>query len=380
MKRVIAYADEFGTNSFNFEEQTSHFIVASVIMNIDELDFINENLERIRVKFFQKGEMKSQKVKANHQRRKLLLSELNNINYSIYAVIVDKRLLLGDGFKYKQSFYKYLNGILYKELYKTFPELELIVDEHGENDFMINFKKYVEKNHIRTLFSGSNFNIKKSNNELGIQLADIIAGTLGYIYDETKKGEHSEYFQRLLSNKITSINIFPRKYELTNFEDDKYSTSEYDIVIANLSLRRIFDYIDITRGDTLQNRDSINFLKVLVRYHEANHPRKYTTANEFIRHLNVNRDNQMGKEHFVNLIGHLRDKGLLIASSRGGYKIPTNLLEIKQYIRHGNSIIIPLIRRIEECRKALKLATKNELDILDDNEFKRLKDLIENMN
>lgn len=380
MKRVIAYADEFGTNSFNFEEQTSHFIVASVIMNIDELDFINENLERIRVKFFQKGEMKSQKVKANHQRRKLLLSELNNINYSIYAVIVDKRLLFGDGFKYKQSFYKYLNGILYKELYKTFPELELIVDEHGENDFMINFKKYVEKNHIRTLFSGSNFNIKKSNNELGIQLADIIAGTLGYIYDETKKGEHSEYFQRLLSNKITSINIFPRKYELTNFEDDKYSTSEYDIVIANLSLRRIFDYIDITRGDTLQNRDSINFLKVLVRYHEANHPRKYTTANEFIRHLNVNRDNQMGKEHFVNLIGHLRDKGLLIASSRGGYKIPTNLLEIKQYIRHGNSIIIPLIRRIEECRKALKLATKNELDILDDNEFKRLKDLIENMN
>lgn len=380
MKRVIAYADEFGTNSFNFAEQTSHFIVASVIMNIDELDFINENLERIRVKFFQKGEMKSQKVKANHQRRKLLLSELNNINYSIYAVIVDKRLLFGDGFKYKQSFYKYLNGILYKELYKTFPELELIVDEHGENDFMINFKKYVEKNHIRTLFSGSNFNIKKSNNELGIQLADIIAGTLGYIYDETKKGEHSEYFQRLLSNKITSINIFPRKYELTNFEDDKYSTSEYDIVIANLSLRRIFDYIDITRGDTLQNRDSINFLKVLVRYHEANHPRKYTTANEFIRHLNVNRDNQMGKEYFVNLIGHLRDKGLLIASSRGGYKIPTNLLEIKQYIRHGNSIIIPLIRRIEECRKALKLATKNELDILDDNEFKRLKDLIENMN
>lgn len=48
MKKVIAFADEFGNNSFDFENQGSHFIIASVIMNQDELNEIQIQLEEIR--------------------------------------------------------------------------------------------------------------------------------------------------------------------------------------------------------------------------------------------------------------------------------------------------------------------------------------------
>jgi len=376
MKKVIAYADEFGTNSFDLEKQSTHFIIASVIINIDELDIVNIELEKIRKHFFQTGELKSQKISNNHKRRELILKELNKINYSIYALVVDKRKLFGEGFKYKQSFYKYLNGILYKEIYRTFPQIDLVVDELGQNDFMRSFKKYVQNNHIRDLFSGSDLLIQKSHSELGIQLADIIAGTLGYIYDEHKKGEHSAKFMKLLSEKIISINNFPKNYDISEYNDNNLDKT-YDKTIVNLSLNRIFDYLDTTEGINQKNLDSINFLKLLIRYHEANHPRKYTTANEFIRHLNVNRENDISKETFVNLIGRLRDKGILISSSRAGYKIPTNIIEIKNFIRHGNDTIFPMLRRINECRKAIKLATNNSLDILEENEFKRLKELID---
>lgn len=376
MKKVIAYADEFGTNSFDFEKQSTHFIIASVIINLDELDIVNIELEKIRKRFFQTGEMKSQKVSNNHNRRELILKELNKINYSIYAVVVDKRKLFGEGFKYKQSFYKYLNGILYKEIYRTFPQIDLVVDELGQNDFMRSFKKYVQNNHIRDLFTGSDFIIQKSQSELGIQLADIIAGTLGYIYDEHKRSEHSKKFASLLSEKIISINHFPKEYNINEYDDINLDKT-YNETIVNLSLNRIFDYLDTTEGINQKNLDSINFLKLLIRYHEANHPRKYTTASEFIRHINVNREKDISKESFVNLIGRLRDKGILIASSRAGYKIPTNILEIKHFIRHGNDTIFPMLRRINECRKAIKLATNNSLDILEENEFKRLKDLID---
>jgi hypothetical protein len=306
------------------------------------------------------------------------LKELNELNYSIYAVVIDKTKLWGEGFKYKQSFYKYLNGILYKELYRTFPQLELKVDEYGSNDFMRSFKKYVTDNHIRTLFSGSDFNIEKSHNEVGIQLADIVAGTLGYVFDNTKKSEHSADFLNILNSKLISINHFPRENEITLFnESEIYAQSEYDENIAKLSLQRIFDYLDTVKGDTQDKIDSINFLKLLVRYHESSHQRKYTTAKEFRNHLNVNREKIIGNEDFTNIIGKLRDKGILIASSRNGYKLPTTVAEIKQFIRHGNTIIIPLLRRIAECRNAIKLTTNNSLDILDDSEFDKLKILID---
>lgn len=273
---------------------------------------------------------------------------------------------------------KYLNGILYKELYKTFPKLELKVDEHGGNDFMLEFKNYVQQNHIRTLFEGSEFFVNKSHNELGVQVADLFAGTLGYIFDEHKKSEFSEIFMEIISKRLISINQFPKQYLVQEYQEFTVDDN-YNQTITDLSLRSIFDYLDLVTVDNQQKQDSINFLKLLVRYHESNHFKNYTTAQEFINHLNINRDSNISKEQFANMLGSLRDKGILIGSSREGYKIPTNYLEVKKYVQHGNSIIMPLIRRIIVCRESILLATNNELDILDDPEFEKLNEIIKNV-
>lgn len=380
MNQVIAFADEFGNNSFKFSTESTHFIIASIIINYKDLDAFYLEAEKIRSKYFQKGEIKSSKIKDNHKRRLLILKEIVKLKFNIYSVVVNKSLLYGEGFKYKKSFYKYLNGILYKELYKTFPKLELKVDEYGGNEFMLEFKEYVRQNHIRTLFEGSEFFVNESGKELGVQVADLIAGTLGYIFDEHKKSSYSEEFLKIISDRVISINHFPKVYKLNEYFEVNNTDVLYDQAITELSLRSIFDYLDKTSSETQQKQDSINFLKVLVRYHESNHYKNYTTSQEFIQHLNVNRESKLGKEQFVNMVGGLRDIGILIGSSREGYKIPTNHYEIKKYVQHGNSIVIPLLRRISVCRDSILLATNNSLDILDDPEFEVLKKIIDKSN
>lgn len=377
--KKIAFADEFGNNSFDFETQGSHFIIASVITNNNNLSTFQNQLEVIRKRYFQTGEIKSSKVKGNHARRIKILHEINSIEFAIYAVVVDKRKLYSDGFKYKRSFYKALNGVLYKELYRTFPQLELTVDEHGGNDFLRSFKKYVEKNHIRSLFEGSDFIIQNSRDNIGIQLADFIAGTLGYIFDKQKKSEQSQVFLDLIKNKLTSIHEYPSNYNANELiKSDAYN--EFDQTIANLSIMRITDFIDKNTGDNQISIDRISFAKLLLLHYQSNPPGRYTTADEFIKHLNVNRDTPLSKEQFSNkIIGYLRDKGLLIASSRDGYKIPTSVNDMKKFINHGNKIIFPVLRRIKECRIAILLATTNKYDILNEVEFNNLKKLIENI-
>lgn len=378
MRSIHAFADEFGNNSFKFETESSHFIVASVIVNHEHLEKVNLELENIRKNNFQTGEIKSSKVAGNTKRRIRILKEIVRLNFSIYGVVVDKRKLYGEGFKYKRSFYKYINGLVYKELYRTFPQLDLKVDEHGGNDFMRSFKKYVQKNHIRNLFSGSDFNIEKSHNELGVQLADFIAGTLGYIYDETKKSDDSNEFYELIKPKLISLNFFPKAYNYEEFEESEVFT-EYDEIIAKYCLNRVFDYLDTNEGNSDIKIDRIQFMKLLLLYHNASHHKKYTTSKEFLKHLNQNRSKKMKEEYFQRkVISGLRDKGIILASGREGYKIPTSVHEIKKFIKHGNSIILPMLRRIEECRDALKFATNNSYDILDEPEFKKLKVLIDN--
>lgn len=91
---ITAFADEFGNNSFDFQTQGSHFIVATVICKNENLEKLEAGIDEIRRKHnFQTGEMKSSGVGPNHLRRKRILQDVAKLEFTIYAVIVDKRQL-----------------------------------------------------------------------------------------------------------------------------------------------------------------------------------------------------------------------------------------------------------------------------------------------
>ncbi|WP_410493625.1 DUF3800 domain-containing protein [Chryseobacterium sp.] len=57
---ITAFADEFGNNSFDFQTQGSHFIIATVITKTENIDRLREDINEIRRKHnFQTGEIKS---------------------------------------------------------------------------------------------------------------------------------------------------------------------------------------------------------------------------------------------------------------------------------------------------------------------------------
>lgn len=375
---ILGFADESGNNSFEFETQGSHFIVASILVKSEEqLEKLENDLEIIRKRHFQTGEIKSSKVSDNITRRKKILNDILELDFSIYAVVVDKRQLTSEGFKYKKSFYKFVNNLLYKELFRTFPELQLSVDEHGTNKFMLEFKKYVEKNHQRTLFSGIEFKHANSKQSIIIQLADFIAGTIACIYDITKQNEFSDELLSLIKPKVTSINIFPRKLTLSDFDESNFQQT-FDKRISDVSFQRIFDFIEKSNSSDLQMSDQIAFLKLLIWLQRANPKNVYISTKEIMRHLNSTREKPMNEEYFRSkIIGNLRDKGILISSSNTGYKIPTSKRDLESFLKHGNRVILPMLNRIKEARNAIKLATLNELDILEDEKYKELKNLLE---
>jgi len=376
-QQITAFADEFGNNSFDFQTQGSHFIVATVITKTENIENLQNEVKELRRKHnFQTGEIKSSGVAQNHKRRKRILEDIAKLDVFVYAVVVDKRELSGQGFNYKKSFYKFLNNLLYKELFRTFPDLDLNVDEHGGNDFMREFKKYVEKHHLRTLFSGSDFNIQNSKQSELIQIADFVAGSLGYIFDELKKSEHSTEFQQILSPIISSLNYFPKELSFKEFKETNIDET-FDERIAEVCFLRVQDFIDKEVGNDQQKIDQINFLKLLRWLQRANPKNRYITTTEILGHLNQSRANKIQEEYFrTKVVGNLRDKGVLIASGRHGYKIPTSGKDLDTFVNHGKRIILPMLNRIKEARQAIKLATGNELDLLDKIEYTELKKLL----
>jgi hypothetical protein len=380
---ITAYADEFGNSSFDFDKQGTHFIVASVIIDEQDAADAEEQLNNIRTRYFQTGEIKSNKIAGDHRRRSIILNEIVKLDFTIYAVIVDKQHLVGEGFKYKKSFYKFLNSLVYRELFSSFKNMRLVVDEHGSNEFMRQFKTYVTTNHIPTLFGDSVFLFKPSASCIQVQLADLIAGTLGYCFDETKKSESAKAFLEILFPKIISLKNFPsEKFDFNVLVDD--SEKIINSQISEIGVTSARHFIDKYSGTKNQDEiDQVNCVKLLLLYFNYNSSAKYVATKEIIRHLNVGRIDKLNEHSFrTKIVGKIRDAGVLVVSSSSGekssgYKLPATLEDLYKYINHGKSVILPMLKRIKIFRDKIKLASNNEIDIVNKKEFHLIRNMID---
>jgi len=191
MELMYAFTDESGNHGFNFENEgvSTFFIVTAILVAENNLSKIENEVESARKKYFQTGEMKSSLVGKNHKRRNVILRELLNSDFKIFSVVVDKQKIYKDsGLMYKESFYKFVNNLVHKELRYAFKKLAVCADEIGGNEYMKGFCKYVRDNEeIPDLFGEREFYFENSKNSVLIQLADFISGTLACVYERGKQ-------------------------------------------------------------------------------------------------------------------------------------------------------------------------------------------------
>lgn len=388
MELEYAFTDEYGAFGWNLEKEnvSQVFIITAILVKECDLTEFNDRAEYIRKKHFQNGEMKSSSIGSNARRRLSIIDEIVKLPFSVFSVVVDKRKCLEGmtlkGLNYKPVFYKFMNNIAYSELKQAFPNLVIVADEMGSSDYMQSFCRYVmKKQKPLDLFETYDFQFQQSNKELGIQVADVICGTLSRIYDDNKREEYSSIYFEKLKDKVVRIELFPKDF--SNFDIEHSSlTNEYDVKIANLCYRQARKYIQNNEySEDLYTNGRVLVLKYLLFRFMNNATRKYISTKELKQSLSSiglgSINNQVFRSH---IIGKLRDEKVIIASCSKGYKIPTSIGEIKDYVTHDAKIVMPMLSRLKNCRDIVKMNSNNEVDLLDGTEFNKLKKYFDNYN
>ena len=382
MKNQIAYIDEFGNNGLDFEKEgvSTHFIVTAILIDSTNLEEVEQKIEIVRKTNFQTGEMKSSGLGNNHNRRLKVLKELNDIDYHIFSVVIDKRELKGEGFNYKGSFYKFLHSLVDRELFKVFPGLLIVADEHGGQEFKEGFIEYIHRRHIPDLFEQSEFRLTNSKSSLIVQLADIITGTFSRCYETKKLSDNRSDFLDVLKEKITEIRFWPPDYRPYAYNPGK-DFENFNPTISDLGINLVSQFLDDTNETSdPATTDQRSFLKYLIFHFKNINPDTYVSTYELINHIDKYRDSTITMHYFRSkVVAKLRDKGILISSSNKGYKLPSSSKDLYEFVNHSNSYIQPMIERLIKCRNRIKLATKNDLDILDHEEFKYLSIIKDNL-
>ncbi|PFP22916.1 hypothetical protein COJ96_24755 [Bacillus sp. AFS073361] len=377
----LAFIDESGDYSFDFEnnEVSTHFIIVAILAKESSKEWLEQEVEQVRQKYFSTEVMQSDKIDSPHVRIQLL-NELKDLPFNIYAYIVDKRKIREEsGIMFEKTFIKYMNRLIYDDLQRTFDQLDLVLVEQGSKEFMNEFKTYITEKSIPDLFNYSTFGFNNNSSEILLQLANIIAGTIAKGYNQPQYSEHYPHFHKIIKKKIIAMNLWPQNYK--NYLHDYISRNQdtqFDEVIFQQSVNLTIHYLEKNKNnEDLDEKIRIDFLKFLL-FNLRENPNEYVYTQEILDNLNAIRVNKINHHYFrSNIVSKLRDSGLLIASSNKGYKLPVCLTDVYDFVNLSSLTIHPMIQRISKCRNQILLATNNEIDILENNEYEYLKKMIE---
>lgn len=381
-----AFVDEFGAFGYDFENPgcSTHFIISAVIVDVANLSAVGAAIENIRKKYFQTGEMKSVKVGTNHKRRICILQEIKQLPLSIFSFVCDKRKIYeNSGLTYKKSFYKFLNNIVYQELRIAFPSLVIVADRTGSNDYIQSFIEYVQKREVPlTLFDSSLFRYEDSTQQVIIQAADMISGSLAYDYDEHKKNaaEGHSYYQ-LLQDKLLRIKFFPITFDNYDVSQDS-ANLQYNAEIADICYRKAKYFIEThNKTDDIEVKQQVAVLNYLLFRFMNKSPRKYIPTKELISQLTFLGYEKMSIQTFRNkVIAKLRDNEVIISSSKGGYKIPNTEEELDDFINHGKTIIMPMLSRLKKCNDIIRMGTNGKVKLFEKAEYCDLSRMVNDSN
>ncbi len=385
MEKIYAFLDESGEYGFKDSvlEQKHLFIVAAVVVKESDIAMIEDTLQGISEKDFSGSEIKSSNIGGKHKRRVRILGKVLPLPFNILCFVVDKRAIFSEHGvrRNKKYFYEFLNNLVYKELRSAYPMLGIVTDEVGDSDFTREFSKYVQSHRKPiTLFDQEDFDVVNSKNSRLVQLADLMAGTISYIYEEKKNKTVPQdiNYLRMIEKKLLRVKFFPKSYDDSLFEhtegDDNYCRE-----IAQVAYRRAEQFIqenqDSTDGNIQRQVFTLNYLLFRFKYNSF---RRYISTKELMNALQRANYGSMSEQAFRSkVIGSLRDRGVIISSSPKGYKLPSSEKEIIDYFQHVNTVVLPMVHRLALCNEFLRLGSSDNIDYLRKNGFNGLRVIVD---
>lgn len=363
----IAYVDECGSFGFAFDKEgtSKYYILCAIIVDSEKVEKLHADFEQVkRCNGLANTELKSSRIKGDKRQR--IMSLLLPLEFRIVLFIADKEKFSNDSplTKYKPTFIKFLDQHLYNLLYQAYPRLKIIQDETGWPEFRQSFQKYVEEHRPSyNLFNQYDFDLVNSKDEVLVQLADFVGGSIS----QSLLNPNEINYLEMLKGKITAIEWFPSERE-PYWGHMKPEDCQFDRQIFSLALKTSSAFVAKYKGEETEDRKmQVAILRYLQMYVLQINPASFVYSDELVRYLQEHVQIRVTRNTlFRRVIAPLRDEGVILASCKKGYKIPISVNDLMTYLNQSLTTVGPMVHRMGICRNLVKEGTNGGLDLFDD--------------
>tara|TARA_R110001592_G_scaffold335430_1_gene620236 strand:- start:441 stop:1577 length:1137 start_codon:yes stop_codon:yes gene_type:complete len=376
MEKVYIFGDEFGTSTLksNDVKNITHFVYAAIVVKESQLHNARKVRDDISKKFFKGNILKSNSKilnKKKETRLEVLDYLIKNLNFIVYLLVIDKTKLDKEegGLRFKKVFYKYFQKIFISQINNNFSDFEIHMDNLINDEYQIELKNYIAQNYQDNFFE--KYHISDDKDEPLIQLADIIVGSYGRVFNTAFITDNSEEIFNKLKPVTGNVSFFPYK------EDNK-------IFVSNEEKKVDVEIYNIVRNDALdifENENDI-IIKSVIEYllwYQKVMPFRYAQTYEITNALKHNTGKEVSVENLRIIIKNLRFKGIIVvsSSSKSGYKLAVNKSDVHIYFSHYLNYILPMLKKVEIANSIFMNKTVGDFIPLE--EMNELKNLVETL-
>lgn len=209
---MLAFIDESGDPGRKLAEGSSRYFVVAVV-TFEDNEVAADCDTRISLLRTELGLPEDYEFHFNcnsHRIRLLFLQAIAPYPFFYHGFVLDKdpKKLVGEGFKYKESLYKYVCRLVLTNARPYLNQATVVIDKSGGHRFQRQLATYLRK-HIqeegRQVIKKVKPERSSSNNLL--QLVDYVASTINR-KAQGKRGA-SEYYRYLAAHEI-SLQVWPK--------------------------------------------------------------------------------------------------------------------------------------------------------------------------
>lgn len=379
MYQNYVFIDESGNHDIDVSKEgaTNLFVCVAVLVSGEQVNEATSQAFQISLENFSGSEIKSKGVGSNHQRRIAVLNKIREIEFAYFAVIINKaRIIRDSGLQYKQSFYKFLNNFLYQKISDVGSSVKIIPDKLGSKKFQDSFKAYMGKRLMPTLLTEYDISPQDSKHVPLIQVADFLAGTLSYAYDPDKRSEYADEFINLIRNKELGSFVWPRSTYSTAVPIESMEDKVDEKIAAACLNKSAQIAAGLENSKELDEKMQSAVLYFLIR--QAEESGRQLHAKDLSSYLyKIGFPNLKRQAISSRIVGPIRDAGVVLTGKNQGYRIPTSLSHILDYIEFNKGKVLPMLHRIQKAREFIKTSVDMGLDILDSYGNPVLKEVVE---
>lgn len=207
---MLVFIDESGDSGLKIEKGSSRYFTVGLVMfeDNDEALACDQRIQLLKRELGLSENTEFHFKRNSDKFKRAFLTAIAPYNFFYYGIVINKdpSKLWGDGFRNKESFYKYACGLVFENAKEKLDKAIIIIDESGSLDFKRQLTKY-----LRRKMNGGVIKKVKMQRSCGnnlLQLVDYIAGVINRSVQNKRKW--ADEYRKIIAHREIYVQIWPK--------------------------------------------------------------------------------------------------------------------------------------------------------------------------